>query len=202
MRFPEWPDFHGWHGNRLVSQRHFEEVCDLAVNMVPERVIQRRMVIALFALAGLLIASYLSLFRLGLIGQLICSPGSGCSAVQLSPWSKLFGAPVPYIGVVAYTAVLVLALLGIRLEHVASVSLARGLFGLGITSLAFAAYNVIVETFVIRAYCPWCLACAGCATAIFAFSVPEARWLRAGSVDAVMVEGLVPEENAVLELSK
>ena len=51
------------------------------------------MVLALVALAGLMLSSYLTLFKLGYIGHLACSIGS-CERVQTSRWSVLFGIPV------------------------------------------------------------------------------------------------------------
>jgi uncharacterized membrane protein len=147
----------------------------------------RRQGIAILALIGLLIAADLSLFRLGFIGQLACTGDGGCAAVQLSPWSRLLGVPVPYIGVVAYGTILTFALMGSRPSHTEGIAIARALFGLGLTALAFAAYNTFAEAFLIRAFCPWCIACASAAVGICLLALPEAHHLRAGPQPGVPV---------------
>jgi len=134
----------------------------------------RRMAIALLALCGLLIAIYLSMYRLGMIGALVCGPtGPGCEIVQLSPWSSIAGVPVPCIGIVAYTIILVVALLGTSGRLAESRGVRNTLFGMGCCAFAFAAYNMSVEAFVIHAFCVWCATCAACAVGIFALSLPE-----------------------------
>jgi hypothetical protein len=52
------------------------------------------MATALLSLAGLLLALYLYLYKLGLIGQLACGTG-GCETVQLSPYSRFLASRCP-----------------------------------------------------------------------------------------------------------
>ena len=56
------------------------------------------MLAALVALAGLFVATYLTLYKLGVVGTLSCSVGS-CETVQLSRWAMLLGLPVAAWGV-------------------------------------------------------------------------------------------------------
>ncbi len=145
--------------------------------------IYRRMGIALLALVGLMIAIYLSLYRLGILGTLLCGvAGKGCETVQLSEWSKLAGIPVVYIGVVAYTALLSTALAGTRPRFFEDRGVSTTLFALGCCAAAFATYNTSVEVFFIHAFCPWCVTCAGCAFSIFLLGLPERRLRRGGAV--------------------
>ena len=69
----------------------------------------KRMLVALVALAGVFVASYLTLYKLGYIGTLACAVGS-CETVQTSRWATLFGFPVGAWGVAYYLFVLGLAL--------------------------------------------------------------------------------------------
>src|SRR5512146_2194407 len=101
----------------------------------------RRMAVAFFALAGALIAFYLSLFRMGVLGSLACGTSGGCETVQLSEWSKLAGIPIPYIASFYYTATVIAALMGTTRRwrannavRLTSVVLSFGAFG-------FALYN-------------------------------------------------------------
>ena len=71
-----------------------------------------RMVIALLSLVGTFVALYLTLYKVGIIGQLSCSVGS-CEAVNTSQWAVFLGVPVAAWGLGAYIVMLCLALAGI-----------------------------------------------------------------------------------------
>ena len=58
-----------------------------------------RMAMALLCMAGLFVALYLYLYKIGKIGTLSCGSG-GCETVQLSPQSRFMGVEVSLIGVV------------------------------------------------------------------------------------------------------
>jgi uncharacterized membrane protein len=62
------------------------------------------MVIAALALAGIFLATYLALYKLGYIGALSCSVGS-CETVNLSRWATFLGLPVAVWGVGFYVSV-------------------------------------------------------------------------------------------------
>ena len=51
------------------------------------------MLIALLALVGALIAAYLTLYKVGVIGELVCQVGS-CERVNSSRWAVFLGVPV------------------------------------------------------------------------------------------------------------
>ena len=57
-----------------------------------------RMGAALLGLIGVLVSTYLYLFKLRLIPGLACGTG-GCETVQASPWATFLGLPVALIGV-------------------------------------------------------------------------------------------------------
>ena len=68
----------------------------------------KRMLVALVALAGVFVALYLTLYKLGYIGTLACAIGS-CETVQTSKWATFLGFPVGGWGVGYYLFVLALA---------------------------------------------------------------------------------------------
>ena len=70
------------------------------------------MIAALISLAGVFVALYLMLYKLGYIGTLVCAVGS-CEVVQTSKWATLLGVPVAGWGVAYYAATLVVALVGL-----------------------------------------------------------------------------------------
>ncbi len=72
-----------------------------------------RMAGALLSLLGLLLATYLYLYKIGKIGTLACGTGS-CETVQLSPYSRFLGLEVAMIGICGYGLLLILSLLGLQ----------------------------------------------------------------------------------------
>ncbi|MEO5589963.1 MAG: vitamin K epoxide reductase family protein, partial [Gemmatimonadaceae bacterium] len=75
----------------------------------------KRMIVAALALAGIFVATYLLLYKLGIIGELSCSVGS-CETVNTSKWATFAGLPVAAWGVGWYVAMFGLALAGTREE--------------------------------------------------------------------------------------
>ena len=72
-----------------------------------------RMSAALLSLAGLFIAAYLYLYKIGKIGNLACGTG-GCETVQWSPWSQIGGIDVSLVGVIGYAGLLALSLAALQ----------------------------------------------------------------------------------------
>jgi uncharacterized membrane protein len=137
-----------------------------------------RMVAAMLSLVGVLVAAYLYLYKIGLIGTLACGTG-GCEAVQLSPYSRFLGIDVALIGIGGYGVLLGLSLLTLHAGP------ARGpahwLLALSAVGLGFTLYLTYLELFVIHAICRWCVTSAFLITAIFGSALLERRaFLRGG----------------------
>src|SRR5205809_7651123 len=73
----------------------------------------RRQAIVLLALVGLLVATYLWLYKIGVIGELQCGTG-GCEVVQTSRYADLLGIPVALYGGAGYAVLFVLGLAGLQ----------------------------------------------------------------------------------------
>ncbi|HEU4557759.1 MAG TPA: vitamin K epoxide reductase family protein [Longimicrobium sp.] len=136
-----------------------------------------RMGIAVLALVGVLVATYLSLYKLGLIGGLTCQVGS-CEQVQNSPWATFIGLPVSVWGVGAYLAILAVALVGLQPRFVNERWVALSLFGLAAVGVAFSGYLTWIEAFVIEMWCQWCVVSAVIITLIFLLSIPGLKRAR------------------------
>lgn len=132
------------------------------------------MIVAALALAGIFIGLYLTLYKLGIIGELTCSVGS-CETVNTSKWAVFLGFPVAAWGVFFYVTVFALALVGTseRLAHAKSVSLILALWST--VGLLFSAWLTYLELAVIQAICIWCVVSAVLVTAIFVLSVADLR---------------------------
>jgi len=136
------------------------------------------MIVAALALAGIFISLYLTLYKLGIIGELSCSIGS-CETVNTSKWSRFLGLPVAAWGLLFYLDVFAVALIGTfpRFEDEPVISLvivAEAAFG-----VLFSAWLTYLELGVIHAICIWCVTSACIVTAILIVSVADLRQVRA-----------------------
>jgi uncharacterized membrane protein len=107
-----------------------------------------RVAIAVLALAGVAVTSYLVYSRYTGT-RLVCSTG-GCETVQHSKYAKAAGVPVAVLGLIAYVALFSTALSS-RVEA-AAIGAAIALGG-----LAFAIYLIVIQVAVIDAICQWCI---------------------------------------------
>lgn len=137
--------------------------------------------IALLAMGGAILALYLALYKLGLIGELTCSIGS-CETVQLSKWATFLGLPVAVWGVGAYLAVLALALIGLQPAFLNSRAVSWMLVGLNAWNVAFSGWLTYLELYVIDAICMWCVVSAILMVIIFVLSLLDLRAVRGAQV--------------------
>jgi uncharacterized membrane protein len=148
---------------------------------LPEELEERppvaRMAIAVLALIGLMVAAYLSMYKLGMLGIIQCQIG-GCEKVQTSRYAYFLGLPVAYYGVAAYIAILVVAMIGIQPRFARERWVALALFGMSLVGVLFSAYLTYLEAAVIHAWCQWCVVSAVLITLIFLLSLPGLRQAR------------------------
>ena len=130
------------------------------------------MAVAVLALIGLLISTYLLLYKLNVMKTLLCGTG-GCETVQSSPWAVFIGVPVPAWGVAGYLLILGLAIAGIQPRFSENRTLARALLATATFAFAFSAYLTWVEAFLLQAWCRWCVGSAIVATLIFVATLFE-----------------------------
>jgi len=124
------------------------------------------MVAATLSLVGLLVAVYLWLWKLGLMGGIACGTG-GCETVQLSQHATLLGVPVAFYGVVGYAVLLAVSLLGLQPRWQGRREPTVWLAGLSGIGVAFTIYLTWLEAFVIEAWCRWCLVSAAIIGLVF-----------------------------------
>ena len=117
---------------------------------------RHRMAAAALALVGLMVSTYLLLYKLGVLGTIKCVGSGGCERVNTSRWSALLGVPVAAYGVAGYLALLVIALYGLREDQIPSPRATRWLAALAALGVLFSLYLLALELFVIHAVCLWC----------------------------------------------
>jgi uncharacterized membrane protein len=109
-----------------------------------------RLALLVVSAVGIGVASYLTYVHYQ-PAALICTGSGGCETVQDSKYAVLAGIPVAMFGLAAWIAVLVLTIWNSELARTLTAALA-------LAGLAFAAYLVILQLFVIDAICIWCMA--------------------------------------------
>ena len=132
------------------------------------------MLAALLALVGLFVAIYLTLFKLGIIGQLVCAVGS-CETVQTSRWATFLGLPVAAWGVGYYVLVLAIAFAGTTEKWEDSPTLPTLLVVLTAWGALFSIWLTGLELFVIHAICQWCVVSAIIAIALLIVALLDWR---------------------------
>ena len=157
---------------RLVSRRRQDSGAKWA-----------RIAMAVLATVGLIDTGSITLKRWGLLGNLTCPMGAdGCDKVLNSAWGTVFaGIPLSMVGVLAYGAVLLMALLPLLpgLQENKSDLSRRTWWGLFAVSLGMAVFSGVllgVMVLKIQAFCFFCVLSAGLSLALFVLSVVGGGW--------------------------
>ena len=125
-----------------------------------------RMAAALLSLVGVLLATYLYLYKIGVLGTMVCGTGA-CELVQTSRWSRFLGIEVSLIGLVGYIGMLGVSLAGLQPVNLERRWPDRSLAFLAGGGVLFSAYLTYIELFVLDAICRWCVVSAVLVTLIF-----------------------------------
>jgi uncharacterized membrane protein len=133
--------------------------------------------IALLCLAGLFVSLYLWLYKIGVVGTMVCGTG-GCETVQSSPESLFLGVEVALIGVLGYALLLGVAVAGTMPARVDARGPALLLTLLSGGALLFTLRLKYLEFFVIGAVCQWCVVSAVIILLVFLLSALDVRRVR------------------------
>jgi uncharacterized membrane protein len=127
--------------------------------------------------AGIAIAAYLSLVKLG-GGSPACVVVAGCDAVNNSEYSVFMGVPVAVFGLTGSVLTFVAAAAWWRRRSRRGLLIA---YLLGLAALPVLGYLTYLELFVIHAICIWCVAYA--VTVISGWLVATAALMRRAAPD-------------------
>lgn len=135
------------------------------------------MILGTLALIGVFVSTYLTLYKLGYIGQLQCAVGS-CETVNTSRWATFLGLPVAAWGLGFYVLALALVMVGIQERYADS----RGLSVLYVVltgwGVLFSGWLTYLELFVINAICIWCVTSACIVAIMFLVAIADLRDFR------------------------
>ena len=130
------------------------------------------MIIAALALCGTGLATYLAMYKLGMIGQLACTVGQ-CETVNLSRWATFLGMPVAVWGVGFYVVLFLVALTGTTERFVNATWVSHALLALSAWGVLFSAWLTYLELYVIHAVCMFCVISAILVTVLLFVSILE-----------------------------
>ena len=134
----------------------------------------RRMIIAALALGGVGLATYLAMYKLGMIGTLACTVGS-CETVNLSRYATFLGIPVAVWGLGFYVVLFAVALSGTTERFVNAAWVSHALLALTGWGVIFSAWLTYLELYVIHAICMFCVISAILVTVTFVVALLEWR---------------------------
>ena len=123
----------------------------------------------ILAALGVLVSIYMTIYKLT-DNQTMCLGNGGCSIVNSSVYSEVYGIPVAVVGVLGYAAILGVLALSTRLGFLRDYSVMIA-FGLCLAGLIFTLYLIYVEVALIHALCPFCISSQVIMTLLFAVSV-------------------------------
>ena len=132
---------------------------------------------ALVSLAGIFVGVYLSLYKFGVIGSLVCNVGS-CEKVQSSKYSVFLGLPVATWGIGFYLLMFALSMASLQERYADSRGLSLAMFLVAGWGLLFTAWLNYLEAFVINAWCEWCLGSAAMVLVLFILALMAWRETR------------------------
>src|SRR5688572_32457929 len=104
------------------------------------------MVVGMLAFIGVFLSTYLTLYKLGYIGELQCAVGS-CETVNTSRWATFLGLPVAAWGLGFYIAALTLSLAGIQERYADNRVISQALVGLTGWGVLFSGWLTYLELF-------------------------------------------------------
>jgi uncharacterized membrane protein len=136
--------------------------------------VTKRMVIAALSLAGVFLAAYLALYKLGYIGTLACGTG-GCEKVQTSRWSLFLGLPVALWGVGYYIAMFAVAAAGSFGALAESRAVSQALVTMSGWGVLYSGWLTYLEFARIEAFCRYCVVSAVLVVVLFALSAVDLR---------------------------
>lgn len=102
--------------------------------------------------------------------QISCPMDGRCDIVLHSDYSKFFGIPVEFLGVLYYAAVALSYIFFIAFPNSINPFSIFAVLALSFASVLFSAYLTFIQAFNIKQWCTWCLVSAFICAGIFAFS--------------------------------
>ncbi|MBK8003994.1 MAG: vitamin K epoxide reductase family protein [Gemmatimonadetes bacterium] len=134
----------------------------------------RRQAIAVLSLIAGVVALYLHLYKLGLVGSISCDTG-GCDRAMFSSWGWFVGVDVALVGVVGYALLLIASIVSLQPALAGRRWPVTTLLVLAVLGFTFTLRLKYGEFIVLRTFCPWCAISAVAITIIWILAILEFR---------------------------
>ena len=121
------------------------------------------------ALIGVGLSIYMTIFKLT-SNESMCLGNGGCSIVNASKYSEIYGIPLGIVGLLGYGAIIVTLLLEDRFSFFKENGVMLE-FGMGLVGVLYSIYLTYLEFYVIHAVCPFCVSSAIAITLTFVFAL-------------------------------
>jgi len=118
---------------------------------------------------GLIVSVYMTIYR-ATSNDAMCLGSGGCSMVNDSRYSEIYGIPVASVGIAGYFAILLIHWYE-RRDRFFDQNGPMLIFGMALTGFIFTVYLIYVEFAILRALCPFCLVSQGSMIIIFIISI-------------------------------
>ena len=125
---------------------------------------------ALLALIGFSIATYIR-HKKASFEALVCPIGHSCDTVIHSDYSRFFGFPIEYLGMLYYALITFSYITLIFRPDLSLPLVSLGLLIVSTVAFLFSLYLTFIQAFALKQWCTWCLISAGLCTLIFSFTL-------------------------------
>lgn len=128
-------------------------------------------IIIFLSILGLFIAGYIG-YKKKKQEKLKCIVGNNCDIVTHSKYSKMFGVPLEYFGMLYYLVIITLALFLIYEQiELFNISIEALIIGFSVFATIFSVYLIYIQLIVLKNTCDYCLANAGISFLILLFEL-------------------------------
>lgn len=124
--------------------------------------------IIFLAFGGFLIARYIRHHKKNSKESLICPLKANCDTVIHSDYSKLLGIPIEVLGMIYYASLAVVYGLIIIFPGLGTPMFVSSLLFATVCAFVFSIYLTMVQAFILKNWCTWCIISATICASIFA----------------------------------
>lgn len=112
--------------------------------------------IAITAVISGMVAVYLHLWKIGMMGPLTCNAQHSCEFVMTSQWGRFLGVDVALIGAIGYALILVVAMVGLEPRFAFDRRVTVALAVLIVPAFLFTIRLKYAEWVILKMFCRWC----------------------------------------------
>ncbi len=134
-----------------------------------------RILIVIASFAGLAISLYIH-HKKQAGESMVCPLRGNCETVVHSQYSRFFGIPLEYLGVLYYALVALSYVILLGFPYLVHQTFIFFVVSASLAAFLFSLYLTFIQLFALRQLCTWCLASACISTLIFLFSIISSQY--------------------------